>query len=216
MKVAILGTAGGWERAPWGDPAWEIWGLNDLYRQFLPYHRARVSRWFELHGNTPLTRVRRPADHWEALESLHVPVYTLHDLPTVTRTVPYPLAEILAWAPRRYFACTMAYQIALALSEHADAVSLYGLPLTYAREALIERPCVEWWLGYAEGRGVQVSVDHDQPHGLLRQPYLYAQHDREERLHSFRHTRGHHEGTTAWLREEAARLGVEVDSCENS
>ena len=38
-----------------------------------------------------------------------------------------------------------------------------GLELAYGtqREATVERACVDWWLGFAEGRGIKVTIPPD-------------------------------------------------------
>lgn len=203
-KVAIVGLARGWASAPYGDPSWEIWGLNDLYL-IKPDHGA--SRWFELHGDTPLTRARRQPDHFEQIAALNIPVYYLQGHPPAPMAVKYPL-EAAIRAGRDYFTCTNAYQIALALHEGFDAIALYGTPLQGNREAVVERPCVSWWLGLAEGRGVTVTVHHKQSVGLLCHPYRYALEDVEEREASFAESWAHASSLLAWLPAEAGRLAT--------
>ena len=203
MKVAIVGTAPGWDRAPWQDPEWEIWGLNDAYRLFGPDQIC--TRWFELHGDTPLTRARRPVDHFTRIAAMDIPVYYLHGDPPARQAVQVD-ADRLAKQGRDYFACTTAYQIALALEMGATAIRLCGTPLQANREAVVERPCVAWWLGLAEGRGVTVTVEHDNPSGLLRHPYRYAAEDWDERLSAYAEAQMLHWSLDTWLPREAERL----------
>ena len=207
MKVAILGTAPGFERAFDGDYD-EYWGLNDLYTRLKRRHQRKITRWFELHGDTPLTRSRRPPDHWDELAALHLPVYTFFDLPDGILAQPFPIADDIA-AGKDYFACTFAYQIGLALSEGVTALGMYGTPLCGTpREALVERPCVEWWLGLATGRGVRVCVDHDQPIGLGRHPHRYAMDDQKERRASCDYAWTVIERGIGWLIHETMRLAA--------
>ncbi len=205
MKVAILGTAAGWERAPWQDAEWELWGLNDAYRLFAPDQVC--TRWFELHGDTPLTRVRRPADHFDQIAKLDMPVYYLHG-ETPTPTAIKLDVKRLAAVGRDYFACTNAYQIALALSLGATEIALYGTPLQANREVVVERPCVAYWLGLAEGRGVKVSVHHDNSIGLMRHPYRYALEDADERELTYWACESVRQSLDWWLPREAERLGI--------
>lgn len=203
MKVALVGSASGWAQALELDPTWEVWGLNDQYL-LGPQVVARATRWFELHGDTPLTRARRPADHWDRLAAFTIPIYTLFTLPGVVTARVYPLAD--AAGIRDYFACTFAYQIALALLEGVTDLHLYGTPLTGAREALVERPCVEWWCGYAEGHGVSVQIHHAEPWGLGRQQYRYAAEDQLERRLAYSATLAHQASADFWLPREQDRL----------
>jgi len=206
--IAILGNAPGFERAPWQNPAWEMWALNDAYLSLAPAHMGRVTRWFELHQNTALTQHRRPANHWLTLAALGIPVYTFARLPRIEHQVLYPLEAIERAMPRAYFACTFSYQIALALFEGATAIGLYGTPLVGNREALVERPCVEWWLGYAEGKGVTIHVDHNESEGLMTHEYQYAKDDPHERMTTFHYVLQHQRYLTDWLMREACRLDV--------
>jgi hypothetical protein len=199
-KIAILGTAGGWQDAPFNDDSWELWGLNTLYKQLSPAQLSRFSRWFELHGDTPITRLRRPDDHWASLEALKVPVYTFHELPTITRVVKFPIQTAIDQG-KDYFACTMCYQVALALSEGVTELALYGISLTTAREALVERPCLEWWLGLAEGRGVRVTITKSAEHGLGTHQWRYAFDDQEERTDTYLYVYEYYIGVMKWLIE---------------
>ena len=205
MKVAMLGSAPGWNRAPFTDPEWECWALNDQYQLLSPVQLSHVSRWFELHPDTENTRSRRPPDHWANLAALTIPVYAFHDLPGIAEVRRLDIPPLIA-AGRDYFACTCAYQIAVALVEGATAIGLYGIQFTGAREAVVERPCVEWWLGLAEGRGIPVTIEHDCEYGLGRQRYRYADQDGEERLQTFTHVYQHFAGSLTWLIGETRRL----------
>jgi hypothetical protein len=73
--------------------------------------------------------------------------------------VPYPLAE-MEDRFGGYWACTFAYQIALALSEGFTTIGLYGVELAYGtpRERTVEWANVAWWAGYAEAKGVTLEL----------------------------------------------------------
>src|SRR5689334_15473635 len=53
MKVAIVGFTDHRKEAPFGDPEWEIWGLNELYR-YMPVEQ--FTRWFELHDRSDFVK----------------------------------------------------------------------------------------------------------------------------------------------------------------
>ena len=204
MKVAILGMATGWQDAPWGDPAWERWWLNDAH-VMIPKGRT-CTAWWELHGDTPLTRDRRPANHFEVIKAMDIPVYYLHGDPPTPNAIKLNIDELAA-VGRDYFACTFAYQIAHAMKLGATEIALYGVALQTNREIVVERPCVAYWLGLAEGRGITVSSH------LLHHPYRYALDDENERRWSMYAAMKARESISAWLPREAKRLGLaeEVD-----
>lgn len=185
-KVGIIGAGPLRSTAPWDDPEWILWGLNEIPQK-------RATAWFELH---PM-RAQSQADlAW--LQKCPVPCYVLdyytarnfseieyygEVFPGIPRPVEYPLDRVLsATSGRRYFTCTFAYQVALALADGFEEIGLWGVDLDLGtpRERLVEKPCLEYWLGLAEGRGVRVTM----PEGttLLNRPYLYGYDYHAERL----------------------------------
>ena len=207
LKVAIVGGSSGWRGVLALDSSWEVWSCNQLYRLGAGALASRATRWWEIHGYTPLTKARRPIDHWQKLEDLQIPIYTLFDLPGITNVRVVPV-EAFATAYQDYFACTFAYQIAQALFEGVTDLRLYGVALIGDREALVEAKCVDWWLGYAEGRGVRVGNYHDSEYGLGKQPYRYAYNDQAERYLAYRFAYAHHLQTEKWMHYEEMRLRV--------
>jgi len=98
--------------------------------------------------------------------------------PGVPNAVLYPLKAIMALGYREYFSCTFAYQIALAIYEGYTEIGLYGIELFNGspRERLLERACVEYWIGVAQGRGITIN----EFSGLAKQHYLYGYHYDQE------------------------------------
>ena len=156
-RVAITGAGKSLRSLPWHDETWEIWGINNFWNAMRdPSDRLRADRWFELHP--PTDDIQDPHDMaW--LRECPVPIYTTEPFPQNPNAVVFPI-NMLAKKFRDYFACTFAYQIALALHEGFRELAVHGLELAYGtqREATVERACVNWWLGYAEGCGMTVTV----------------------------------------------------------
>lgn len=168
-RVAIVGAGPGREAAPYDDPEWEVWALNEIWQ-------PRFDVMFELHPRS----VQSDRD-MECLRGTTSPCYVIDpsEWPAGApqRPVRYPIESVLETFGRRYFTCTFAYQLALALFRRFDRVGLWGCGLHRgtARERLVERPCLDYWIGRAEGAGVEVVEDS----GLARQDrlYGYAYHD---------------------------------------
>lgn len=163
-KVAIVGAGTTRTSAPYDDPEWEIFGLNEISQK-------RADRWFELH---PLSVQSEAELEW--LKNCTTPVYLIEtDAEKVPYGVKFPLDEILQqpWA-KDYFTCTFAYQIALAIYEGFKEIGLWGLRLRQGtpREQTIEQMCVEWWLGLAQGLGIKITTCPDD--GLVSHPCRYG------------------------------------------
>ncbi len=70
--------------------------------------------------------------------------------------------------------------IALAVEEGFGEIGLFGVDLNLgtARERTLERLCVLWWLGYAEGKGITVTIPAKS--SLLLHPRRYGYEYKEE------------------------------------
>lgn len=85
----------------------------------------------------------------------------------------YPLARVRALRGRNYFCSSIAYMIAHAILLEPEEIGLWGVDLAEDGEYVTQRPNVEWWLGFAEGRGIKVTVAKES--ALLKAAYVYGQ-----------------------------------------
>jgi hypothetical protein len=162
-KVAIIGGGTTRKDVPYDDDGWEFWGVNEIKQK-------RVDRWFELH---PLALNN---DYEMAqLKKYKVPVYMIRVYKEVPKSVRYPIEDVLSMdGAREYFTCTFAFQVALAIFEGFKEIGLWGVSLGLGspRERVVEKACLEWWLGYAVGRGIKVRI-HDED-DLAKSTFLYG------------------------------------------
>ena len=159
-KVAIVGAGRTRTQAPWNDPSWEVWGLNEIAQ-------PRADRWFELH---PLSVQTEAEMAW--LRACPKPVYLVRSPPAdIPMGVRFPLEEVVKIG-LDFFACTFAYQIALAILQQFKTIGLYGVDLPWGtpRERLFESACVHAWVGFAMGAGRRVILPADG--ALLQHPPL--------------------------------------------
>lgn len=143
----------------------EVWGINALGNVFacdrvfhmddLKVQEARAA--LKPDGNIA-AMVR-----W--LKTARGPVYTSVVRPGYPGLVAFPLEEVLSaghdgpsGAP--YFNSTAAYVVAFAIHIGVRKISLYGVDYTMpnAHEAEKGRACVEYWLGIAAARGIEILV----------------------------------------------------------
>lgn len=178
-RIAILGFDTSTARlVPPQSEGWEHWRCNMPGESNPPV----ADRWFQLHERYSL----EPSEEaWVPV--CPVPLYTFWPWPDVRNNRVYPLAEVCAMPgvlPGGFFACTFAYEIALACWEHTEGtihatpgvmeIGLYGveLPNGSARERTAEYGSVAWWAGYAAGLGITVTRPKDS--ALLRYPHPYG------------------------------------------
>jgi hypothetical protein len=169
-RVAIVGFADSCrELAPFDDARWEIWGLNQLAR-FIP----RAERWFEIHHRTMFEAdVARGTDYLGWLRAGVVPTYMLDVLPEFPASVRYPIERVRAYFGREYLTSTPAYMVALAILEGFSHIGVYGIDLIIGREYAWEKPCLEYWLGQAEARGIVLDIPYPES-ALLKQGVRYG------------------------------------------
>lgn len=116
-RIAIVGFAGSTrELAPYDDPAWEVWGLNQLYR-----HIPRADRWFDIHWNWNEETVPG-TDHRGWARQCGVPFYMLSPEPDIPTAVRYPIEGIASKLGGPYLTSSIAYMLALAIYEIDQAV----------------------------------------------------------------------------------------------
>ncbi len=176
-KVAIIAADPSFSQAPFNDREWEVWGCNSLWNFCKDKHGDfRADKWFEMH---PMS-VQTP-EELRAIHDCPIPIYHLGDATQeqAPHGTTYPLPEILEVFPYQYFTCTFAYQIALALYQGFTTIGLFGVELDHgtARERMVEKACVEFWIGIALGSGVQVATPEGSRLAHQSNRYGYDYHE---------------------------------------
>lgn len=88
------------------------------------------------------------------------PIYTSHLDPAYPGLVRFPLEEIVFALRQPYFNNTVAYAVAFAIYHKVARISVYGCDYSYANSHHAERgrACLEFWLGQAAARGMQITL----------------------------------------------------------
>jgi hypothetical protein len=73
----------------------------------------------------------------------------------------YPLHEIIEEFGSDYFANSVSYAIALAIYKGYDEIELFGVNQSTGKEYIFEKGGVEYWIGFAKGKGIKVTVKGD-------------------------------------------------------
>lgn len=190
-KVAIVGFASSSRNlAPYGDPSWELWGLNSLYA-IIP---DTWSRWFEIHPREHFAKDLNRAelkqigsDHYEWLRKLpgpgnrkYRPVYTQQHYAEIPASVAWPRDEINTWTRTRfgasaetdYFTSTPGEMMAMAVWMGFKEIALFGIDLCEDGEYAYQRPGLEYWIGIARGMGIKVHIPASA--ALCKASYVYG------------------------------------------
>ena len=189
-KVAIVGFAGTRDEAPFNDPNYEIWTVNNLHR-FVP----RQDRIFQLHQRwewEPGTQVDQAAhnvplqEHVDFMRTCGLPVYTVEVFPDIPTSIRYPL-ELMTeefGLPRTghedpkhkdaYWTNSISFMIALAIYEGFKVIEIYGVDMAVGTEYNEQRPSCEYYIGIAKGRGIDVRLPASSD--LLKARHVYGFH----------------------------------------
>jgi hypothetical protein len=171
-SVAIIGFSEKTMKYCLTSKADEIWSLNHIYtiRNF-----PQVDRLFELHHKYWYLRKEIPKsvayNKWLRLKH-PFPIYMQKVHKEVPSSVKFPLKEVIADClpglveiddnkneiMRTYFTSSFAYMLALAIHEKFDIVEIYGVDMENNTEYGYQRPCGEFWIGLALGRGIKIVL----------------------------------------------------------
>lgn len=169
-KIAIVGFApSSINKAPYGDKSFEIWGVNELYK-IVP----RVDVLFELHDREFLASKDRNPQHLEWLRKAKIPIFMQEHYEDIPQSIPYP-KDAITKDFGRYFTNSISWMLALAIATGTEEIQLYGVDMATNEEYQHQRPSVEYFIGFARGRGIKVYIPSECD--MLKCFYLYGYED---------------------------------------
>ncbi len=140
-----------------------------------------MDRYFDLHPKACWMRNGKSGTGYPKwLAKNLVPIFMQHRYNDVPASIAYPKDQILSefGDARPYFTNQVAWMIALAMTEGATVIGLWGINYGIETEYMIQRGSAEYWLGRAAERGIRIVLPPECT--LLAQPallYGYESHD---------------------------------------
>jgi hypothetical protein len=92
------------------------------------------------------------------LNEMGRPICLQEEIPEVTKGFRYPLEEVIAIG-RDYFGSSLAYMLGLAILQGRPKIALMGFEMQGQDGYAHQRHNAEYWIGVAEGRGIEISVE---------------------------------------------------------
>lgn len=175
-KVCIIGFAPSYREAPWGNPEYEFWVLNEFYRVMPEIPNCTVDRWFEIHD--PYSKSKSTKEHHDFLKKCTVPLYMQKRYEEFPSSIPFPKDEILKYFEdknykgSKYFSNSVSWFIALAIMEGFKSISVFGVDMSTDSEYGWQKPSCEYWCGICEGLGIDLFIPPSSE--LLKCSQLYA------------------------------------------
>jgi hypothetical protein len=167
-KVAIVGFAESSRHlAPYDNPEWEVWAMNQLYR-----HIPRATRWWEMHRREDFLADQVPGtDYLAWLQRCPVPIYMVDKFADIPNSVRFPIEQMVEKFGD-YFYSTVSYMLALAIAEGFEEIGIWGIDLSHDSEYEYQKPSAEYLLGVARGMGINITISESS--ALLKGTYRYG------------------------------------------
>lgn len=157
-KLAIVcGGPSSEMKAPFNDDSYEIWVLGNRCRNY-----PRFDLIFEIHDGIA---EEHDAHYPQWLVDKNIPLVVGRGFPLKAdhvTTFPFDQSEDLVGS--LYLTSSPAMMLCLALLRGYSYVELYGVDLAIEDfEYFWQRPCMEFWIGFARGRGCEVVLHELSP-----------------------------------------------------
>ena len=170
--IAIVGTAPSTRKLVNEEPdEVERWGLGAAWET-----THKIDRYFEVHDREWLMhRSMKRGAYWRYLDFLQHfdgPIYMMGTMKgSIPKALDYPIDEVIEEFGR-YFTSSVAYMLAVAIMEKPNQIKLYGVDFMTDMEVYThQRSALEYLIGHAKGRGIDVWVPDASP--ILKAP-LYG------------------------------------------
>src|SRR6185369_16443753 len=153
--IRITRSLGG--RHKYCDETWVINAFGDILDHDRVFHMDDVRIQQIRADAAPESNIAAMLD-W--LKTHPGPVITSRAHPDYPGLVEFPFEDVVNVFPKGYFNSTAAYAVAYAVYMGVAKISLWGMDFTYpdAYDAEKGRACVEYWLGQAVARGIDLAV----------------------------------------------------------
>ncbi len=98
----------------------------------------------------------------QKINDMGVPLIAPFQYEEIPKSVAFPLEKAVQEFGQPYFTNTIAYMICYALMAGAKEIHLYGINQASSSEYFYEKAGVEYWLGIANGRGVEITINGER------------------------------------------------------
>lgn len=139
------------------DEVWTINALGSVFDCDLIFHMDDV-RIQEIRAKAlPGSNI---AAMLEWMKTTDKTIITSREHPHYPTLQAFPLEDVLNTLGHDYFNSTAAYAVAYAIYRGASKITCFGMDYSYANNHHAEkgRACVEFWLGYARARGIELAM----------------------------------------------------------
>lgn len=175
-KIAIVGTGMGGDKAPYGNPDYEIWGITGLWNSGKKFDRI-----YEVHSAKALTE----EGAYTTVMAKWMSENITHIHPTLQAS--FPNAKVIDFEGHlrkfgKYFTSSFSWMLADAIEEKVDVIETYGFTLSSNSEYAHQKPGASYLIGWARASGIEVKISKESE--LLSTPFIYGYEDMPDMIKS--------------------------------
>lgn len=161
-KIAIVGGAESWEKAPFDDNSWEIWVIGNQVQQ---YKHKRIDLIFEIHND--FSNRQKGYSKW--LSDLNHPMVVGEKYGISRKGMEvFDFNKAKNLMKGDYLTSTPAYMTAYAMYSRPDIeeIGYWGIDMAVDnQEYFYEQPVMQRWIGFCTAKGVKVTLPDGCPLG---------------------------------------------------
>lgn len=163
-------------------PEAELWGLTHMNSRHWQGRLNDWTRWIDVHPFTPASfhpGIPNKLEYWRWLTSQdgRRPIYLRHAHQAVKGSVAFPRerlrASFGAQTAAHRFTTTLDWALAFAILEGFRRIILSGIGVNGHAQYQLGHQGILFWLGYAEGRGIEVTIEPPSCYLPATQDYGY-------------------------------------------
>jgi hypothetical protein len=160
-------------------PHAELWGVT---RCNVVYWRESLTdwdRWFDIHPVHPephhrgILAKRPEAWDWYTRQTSGRPIYLREAHPDVRDSVAFPRQMVQDTLKSARFTVSVDWIIGLAICEGVQRIVLNGIGTRFHEQFQYSHKGILYWIGYAEGRGIDVVIDAPSCYAVPDKVYGY-------------------------------------------
>ncbi len=151
-KVILVGKGYEWWKYPKNDPDYEVWGINDVIMK-----EISMDLMFNIHKVEDYSEVEMSCT--KLASALGIPIIMTEEYKHLPTSIRFPLEEAMKDFDTDYYMTGIAFMFAYAIYKGYKQIDCYGINMRGADEQYKNaRACVEFWIGFAMGRGIKVNM----------------------------------------------------------
>lgn len=145
--VSIIGMGSTMIKCPFRG---EIWAMNQTYKV-----AKRIDKLFI---TDPRINFTGKQNHdFDEINGLGIPIVSLHHFPEIKNFEAFPWDDAVEEFKTEFYTNTVCYMLAYAIYNGYEKIDMYGIDMATQREYILERGGIEFWVGFAMGRGIEVT-----------------------------------------------------------